>query len=108
MRSRIGPLRTLTLSLGILLVAVACGGGEGESDGGDVAAPGDIPQGGTLTMAGTSDVDYMDYGQSYYTLGASLFRGVVRTLVTYPGVPDVEAQAEVVPDLATDTGQSNE
>ena len=107
MRIGIGRLRTLTLSLGVLLVAVACGGG-GEPEGGDVTAPGDIPRGGTLTMAGTSDVDYMDYAQSYYTLGSALFRGVTRQLVTYPATANIEQQGRVVPDLATDTGRSNE
>jgi peptide/nickel transport system substrate-binding protein len=104
-------LKLVALFMGLVLIAAACGGGDDEGGGAgqpEEVAPEEIPTGGTLTMAGTSDVDYMDPGQSYYTLGSALFRGVVRTLVTYPGVPDVEAQAEVVPDLATDTGQSNE
>jgi hypothetical protein len=61
-------LKLIALLMGLALLAAACGGGDDEGDG--AAAPEDvpaeeIPTGGTLTMAGTSDVDYMDPGQSY-------------------------------------------
>lgn len=104
-------LRLFAVLLALGLIAAACGGGG--DDGG--AAPGteevaeeDIPRGGTLRIAGTSDVDYMDPGAMYYTLSWTLARGVVRTLVTYPAVADFEEQNKLVPDLATETGQSNE
>ena len=77
MTKRITAWKTLLPGLAILLVAAACGG-DAPSDGGRASSPDDIPKGGTLTMAGTSDVDYMDYGQSYYTLGSALFGGVTR------------------------------
>ncbi|MFN2488951.1 MAG: ABC transporter substrate-binding protein [Actinomycetota bacterium] len=103
-------IRLWALLAALMLVAAACGGDDGGGGGGsdNDAAKEDIPTGGTLTMAGTSDVDYMDPGQSYYVLGSALFRGVTRTLVNYPATPDVEKQGDIVPDLATDTGQSNE
>ncbi len=109
MKDRKRILRLCAAFAALALVAAACGGGgeEAPSDGGGTTSQGDIPTGGTLTLAGTSDVDYMDPGQSYYTLGSSLFRGTTRTLVSYPGTPDIKEQAEIVPDLATDTGQSN-
>ena len=108
MKDKRRVLRLCAAIAALALVAAACGGDEGEGGGGDnTVSESQIPTGGTLTLAGTSDVDYMDPGQSYYVLGSSLFRGTTRTLVSYPGTPDVKAQAKPVPDLATDTGQSN-
>ena len=100
----------------LMLIAAACGGGgddeESTGDNGEgssVEQPdeSEIPQGGTLTMAGTSDVDYMDPTAGYYVLSAILHRGVSRTLVTYPGVPG-EAGIEPIGDLAEDLGTPNE
>jgi peptide/nickel transport system substrate-binding protein len=94
----------------LMLIAAACGGG-GDDDGDTgVTQPQDeseIPQGGKLTMAGTSDVDYMDPTAGYYVLSAILHRGVSRTLVTYPGVPG-EAGIEPIGDLAEGLGETNE
>jgi peptide/nickel transport system substrate-binding protein len=104
-------LRLFAVLLALTLIAAACGGGGGD----DEAAPGtqevpeeDIPQGGTLRIAGVSDVDYMDPGAMYYTVSWFLARGVFRTLVTYPAVADFEEQNQLVPDLAEDVGQANE
>ncbi|HYO60489.1 MAG TPA: ABC transporter substrate-binding protein [Actinomycetota bacterium] len=94
----------------LMLIAAACGGGGDEGGGDSVQQPQDeseIPQGGKLTMAGTSDVDYMDPTAGYYVLSAILHRGVSRTLVTYPGVPG-EAGVEPIGDLATGLGETNE
>ena len=55
--------------------------------------------GGTLTMLGTGDVDYMDPNVSYYSIGYLGLRMWSRQLFTYPAV---ESQTTtVVPDLAT-------
>lgn len=55
--------------------------------------------GGTLTMLGTGDVDYMDPNVSYYSIGYLGLRMWSRSLYTYPAV---ESQTTtVVPDLAT-------
>ncbi|HVL64842.1 MAG TPA: ABC transporter substrate-binding protein [Actinomycetota bacterium] len=104
-------LRLFAALLALGLIAAACGGGGGEGEGRpgtEEVSEEDIPTGGTLRIAGISDVDYMDPGAMYYTLSWTLARGVVRTLVTYPAVADFEEQNQLVPDLATDVGQSNE
>jgi peptide/nickel transport system substrate-binding protein len=90
----------------LLMAAAACGPDDASSDA-DQQSDQRIPRGGDLTLVGTSDVDYMDPGQSYYTLGFSLMRGTTRSLVNYAGTQDVDEQTQVVPDLATDTGQAN-
>jgi peptide/nickel transport system substrate-binding protein len=55
--------------------------------------------GGTLTMLGTGDVDYMDPNVSYYSIGYLGLRMWARALYTYPAL---ESQTTtVVPDLAT-------
>jgi peptide/nickel transport system substrate-binding protein len=60
---------------------------------------GTAKKGGTLHMAGTGDVDYMDPNISYYTTGYLALRMWSRQLLTYPAVPC--QTTAVVPDLAT-------
>ncbi len=55
--------------------------------------------GGTLTMLGTGDVDYMDPNVSYYSIGYLNLRMWSRQLYTYPAVAG--QTTTVVPDLAT-------
>jgi peptide/nickel transport system substrate-binding protein len=55
--------------------------------------------GGTLTMLGTGDVDYMDPNVSYYSIGYLNLRMWSRQLYSYPAVPG--KTTTVVPDLAT-------
>ena len=107
-------LRLLAALTCFMLIAAACGGG-GDDEGGDLQrssdleAVEDVPQGGTLKIAGVSDVDYMDPAAMYYTLSWFLARGVFRTLTTYPGnITDLAAQNELVGDLATDAGTAND
>ncbi len=104
-------IRLFAVLLALTMLAAACGGddepGGGDNDD-DVVEPADIPTGGVLKIAGTSDVDYMDPASMYYTLSWTMARGVFRTLVTYPAVSDFEAQNVLVPDLATDVGTPNE
>ena len=114
MRSNRSWLRLLAALTVIALVGAACGGdddGGGSGQGGvkneDVELV-DVEPGGELRIASTSDVDYMDPASMYYTLSWFLGRGVFRTLVTYPGnETDLEAQNQLVPDLATAVGESN-
>ncbi|MDQ3646822.1 MAG: ABC transporter substrate-binding protein, partial [Actinomycetota bacterium] len=107
-------LRLLAILACVALTAAACGGGGDDPGDGDVGQDPDtvdltdVPEGGTLKIAGASDVDYMDPAAAYYTLSWTLMRGVVRTLTTYPAVSDFEKQNVPVADLATDAGQSNE
>ncbi|HWE55041.1 MAG TPA: ABC transporter substrate-binding protein, partial [Acidimicrobiales bacterium] len=55
--------------------------------------------GGTLTMMGTGDVDFMDPNVSYYSIGYLGLRMWSRQLYTYPAVEN--STTSVVPDLAT-------
>ena len=107
-------MRLIALLSVLALVSVACGGGDSSGGGGgglDNEAPEavEVEPGGTLRMAGSSDVDYMDPSSMYYTLSFTLARPLFRNLVTYPGnVVDLAAQNELVPDLAEAVGESNE
>lgn len=62
-------------------------------------ATGTPKTGGTLTMLGTGDVDYMDPNVSYYSIGYLGLRIWSRNLYTYPATPG--KTTTVVPDLAT-------
>ncbi len=55
--------------------------------------------GGTLTMLGTGDVDYMDPNISYYSIGYLNLRMWSRQLYSYPAVENQTTTA--MPDLAT-------
>jgi peptide/nickel transport system substrate-binding protein len=81
-----------TAMLGLALTAC---GGSGSSSGGSTPV-----KGGTLTMLGTGDVDYMDPNVSYYTTGYLGLRMWARQLLTYPAVAN--QVTDIVPDLATD------
>ena len=82
-----------TAMLGLALTAC---GGSGSSSGGGTPV-----KGGTLTMLGTGDVDYMDPNVSYYTTGYLGLRMWARQLLTYPAVAG--QVTDIVPDLATQT-----
>ena len=98
------PLRLLLAGMiaAVAVLAVACGGSsssDSSSTGGSSAGtPAEGKQGGTLTQLGTSDVDYLDPGHSYFQLGFQVIDAFGRPLYAYkPGnqtrVPDL-AQAE--------------
>ena len=55
--------------------------------------------GGTLTMLGTGDVDFMDPNISYYSVGYAGLRMWSRQLYTYPAT--VGSTTDIVPDMAT-------
>lgn len=56
-------------------------------------------RGGTLTMLGTGDIDFMDPNVSYYSIGYLALRLWSRSLYSYPAI---ESQiTTVAPDLAT-------
>jgi peptide/nickel transport system substrate-binding protein len=103
-------LRVLALAaiLALSLFAVACG--DDDDEGGDSAAPtaqGSTPtegkQGGRLTMLLSSDVDYLDPGKTYYTVGFNMLYPTHRPLYSYkPG------QNEPEPDLAEGPAQVSE
>jgi peptide/nickel transport system substrate-binding protein len=78
------------------LVLTACGSSGSGSSSGSGGTP---IKGGTLTMLGTGDVDYMDPNISYYTTGYLGLRMWARQLLTYPATPGQVTTP--VPDLAT-------
>ena len=96
----------------LALVVAACGGssGGGSTSGtssgsqtfglqGVNPGSGTPAKGGTLNMLGQSDVDFMDYNVSYYTIGALAQRPWLRLLYAYPATPG--KVTTVAPDLAT-------
>ncbi|MGH9115847.1 MAG: ABC transporter substrate-binding protein, partial [Acidimicrobiales bacterium] len=109
--------RTSVLAAGALclaMVAAACGnsgsstkgatpGGGGTSGLADqIVQPnsaGTPVRGGTLTMLGTGDVDFMDPNVSYYSIGYLGLREWTRQLYTNPAVEG--KTTTIVPDLAT-------
>jgi peptide/nickel transport system substrate-binding protein len=107
----------------VALIGAACGGGEGggtqegtEEQRGQNESPvlggglGSADKGGVMKFASIEGPDYMDPGAAYtVTFFAYVGRGVLRTLVTYPGnTTNLEEQSQtLVPDLATDLGKPN-
>jgi peptide/nickel transport system substrate-binding protein len=96
------------------MLAAACGNGSSSSSSSTstTAASGAIAnqryaanssgtpvRGGTLTMLGTGDVDYMDPNVSYYAVGYLGLRIWSRSLYTYPAIQGQTTTP--VPDLAT-------
>jgi peptide/nickel transport system substrate-binding protein len=70
------------------------------ANGGSTNSGGTPVKGGTLTMLGTGDVDYMDPNISYYTTGYLNLRMWARQLLSYPAAAG--QTTTVMPDLATD------
>jgi len=97
-------LRTLALGLAAAssLFVAACGGDDsktGATSSSDAAptapAPAEGKQGGKLNQLGSSDVDYLDPGHTYFTGGYQVAYATHRSLYGFkPGT------AEPVPDLA--------
>ena len=56
-------------------------------------------RGGTLTMLGIGDVNFMDYNLTYYSAGSLGLRMWARGLYTYPAIPGKTTTP--APDLAT-------
>jgi peptide/nickel transport system substrate-binding protein len=94
-------LRLVSLALVLALITAACGGSDdpsAPSQGKDVQ----VQQGGTIKLAALSDVSAaFDPQKEYYSLTWGLYRCcLLRTLVSYPGLPAEEGGNDVVPDLA--------
>ncbi|WJL96357.1 ABC transporter substrate-binding protein [Microbacterium sp. ET2] len=80
------------------LVLSACsnpGGGETDASGGDDAATG-----GTLRLAGNSDVLYLDPAASYSAPDYQIHRALTRTLFAHVPTGNDTGNTEIVPDLA--------
>jgi peptide/nickel transport system substrate-binding protein len=94
--SRIGAVVVTALAGGLALSACSA---TSSTTPQQAVASGQSHRGGTLYMAGTGDVDYMDPNASDYTVGNLALRMWTRQLLTYPAVSG--ATTTVDPDLAT-------
>ncbi|HEY7666791.1 MAG TPA: ABC transporter substrate-binding protein, partial [Actinomycetota bacterium] len=102
------------------LVAAACGGDDGGGTTGPTATGGETGatgatgsdlSGGTLRMAMLGDVSAaFDPQKEYYNVTWEFYRCcLLRTLMSYKGVPTAEGGTEVFPDLAaSDPTQSED
>jgi peptide/nickel transport system substrate-binding protein len=97
----------MAIALTIGIVAVACEGNTG--DGGRSERDGSL-SGGTLRMAQLTDVTSgFDPQKEYYSVTWEYYRCcLLRTLMSYEGVPTEEGGAEIHPDLASDAKQSDD
>jgi peptide/nickel transport system substrate-binding protein len=103
-------LRMLVMGIlaALALLAVACGdddeGGTGNASGGAPTETDTEPkQGGVLKQLGSTDVDYLDPGHTYYTAGYQVAYSIGRPLYSFK--PDEELP---VPDLAEGEPQLGE
>jgi len=102
-----GTLRPLLASVvaALALVVAACGGSDSGSSSGSSSSGGGSAanqetggkQGGVLKQLGSTDVDYLDPGHTYYTAGYQVAYPTQRTLYSFK--PD--NATDPVPDLAT-------
>jgi len=60
------------------------------------------PRGGTLTMAGTGDVDHLDPALAYHTVTRAILRAYTRQLVSYASGRDQRRAGRIVADMATE------
>jgi len=111
-------LAVAPVAVALALVIAACGGSDkpgagsgtsGSSTGGGAAQETGGKQGGLLKQLGSSDVDYLDPGHTYYTAGYQVAYVTQRPLYSFkPGqtapVPDLAAaKPEISSDLKTIT-----
>jgi peptide/nickel transport system substrate-binding protein len=107
-RSTLRPL-LVSVVAALALVVAACGGDDNGSSGGSSSSGGGSAasqetggkQGGVLRQLGSSDVDYLDPGHTYYTAGFQVLYPTQRTLYSFK--PD--NGTDPVPDLAADKPQ---
>jgi peptide/nickel transport system substrate-binding protein len=101
-------LKVLALVAILGIVGAACGGddntGSSTGDSGTSGASGDVQQGGTLELAMLGDVSAaFDPQKEYYSVTWEYYRCcLLRTLLSYKGVPTDQGGAELQPDIATD------
>ncbi|HET9310723.1 MAG TPA: ABC transporter substrate-binding protein [Actinomycetota bacterium] len=96
-------LRMIALVAVLGLVAAACGGDDDPGqDEETTGAPAENLSGGTLTMAQLADVvSGFDPQKEYYSVTWEYYRCcLLRTLMSYEGVPTEDGGAEIHPDLA--------
>ena len=96
-------------ALGLVLAACGGGGSDGGPDGSGQGGDGPV-DGGTLTFLTLQDqLQHLDPQRNYTGEDLAFANGYLqRTLTAYAYSPDGERATELVPDLATDTGQPSE
>jgi len=96
-------LRVIAVVAILGIVAAACGGGTAD-DVTETQTPSEELAGGTLRMAMLADVTAaFDPQKEYYSVTWEYYRCcLLRTLMSYEGVPTDEGGAEIFPDLAVD------
>ena len=96
-------IRTVAVVAVLGVIAAACGGG---ADNGSPTSPGTSTEnlkGGTLHMAMLADVTAaFDPQKEYYSVTWEYYRCcLLRTLMSYKGVPTDQGGADIFPDLAS-------
>jgi ABC-type transport system substrate-binding protein len=81
-----------------LLLAAACSSGSSSPTGSSSTAP---KYGGTLNIAGTTDVDFLDPTAGYGTVTHTEERAWTRQLFSYPASDNPQVVATPVPDMAS-------
>ena len=95
-------LKVVALVAVLAIVAAACNSDSGDTDAsGTATASGDL-SGGTLKMAMLADVTAaFDPQKEYYSVTWEYYRCcLLRTLMSYKGVPTAQGGADIFPDLA--------
>jgi len=104
----------VTGAVALTMIGAACSSSSTSGSGSNTTGPhavaagyqavnpgsGSPQRGGTLNEIGVSDVTYMDYDVSYYTLDSQNLRLIVRQLYSWPAVPN-KTNLQAAPDLAT-------
>lgn len=116
MKSKKSVLLT-SVALSAALVLTGCGGSSGGSDSGETGVvlddsgfavqTGEPAKGGTVNVLGAVDFSHLDPAMGNDGNVLNFYRLIYRQLTTTANKPGADG-AEVVPDLATDTGTPNE
>jgi ABC-type transport system substrate-binding protein len=99
-------LRRLTATsaavTGAAVLLAACTGGSSTGSASNGAPSGTPRRGGTLNLAGTGDVDFIDPSAAYNTDTHTAERAWTRQLFTYPASTDTKTVATAVADAASE------
>ena len=96
-------IRSLAVACAVTLIAAACSGQSGD----DPSSPpptAEPTRGGTLNVAMLSDFQAaLDPAKQYESASSELYRCcLLRTLLSFEGVPGAEGGSELQPDLASE------
>lgn len=110
MGSKRKQLVAVAASAVVAIGLAGCGGGGGGGEAGNKTTRSDAAKGGTLNFYYAGTVDHLDPARVYVGVDiANLQRTVYRGLVAFPGGVEDPIKGNIpLPDLATDTGTSND